>query len=606
MHVIFLILVPLLFLIWYVYNQDVQSTDLNLQALAALQSKYVLLSSDKLDSKEFEKQKLEIMKSIGKDIDQVVESISKDIDQVVESISKEIEQGDESTKKELQTTVAVITSLTSDSEKFKKYMTQSTTGLADANVKIVNMAKEIANKVTKSDLDQVRALLESKVSTTDISKLSELIASIESRVSGAMSKEEIEKIIMTKANQAALENVVASVKEITDSIDWVESSKNQITELTNNMLSLSISAKTNADSMESIKTSMASQLKSLQLSMSSLSEGSNKNMATAMSQIATIKAGLENKADVTVVTTAQTNIKTLLEDVSGLKTSIDIINKSLDKDAKLTYIPEEVVKFLPNDNIRFAMNVDAGVVNIGYSSTYTGSKGTSISLEQVRRILGDYEGIMEFGATVWFKSQKTIDSGRPIKFGTSESYIAALLNPASITTPDRSIQGMSFSPPVIGANNAYTATLTKPIDAKQYDWYKFFSKLTLKAIYSVIQLSSKMDCLMEIVIDFSPRQIVSTIKARSSVIQMKAYKDQPGSRYQSRIYTSGLIDASNGITMPNPEYFLIDKFGPVKAGASRAICPQNSYVCGLENIASNQDLYPLCCSFAPGNSSFEI
>lgn len=41
------------------------------------------------------------------------------------------------------------------------------------------------------------------------------------------------------------------------------------------------------------------------------------------------------------------------------------------------------------------MNVDSGVVNIGYSSTYTGSKGTSISLEQVRRILGDHEGIME-------------------------------------------------------------------------------------------------------------------------------------------------------------------------------------------------------------------
>lgn len=590
MHLIFLILIPLLFLIWYVYTQGANATDLNLQALAALQSKYVLLSSDKLDSKEFEKQKLEIIASINKNI----EKQKLEIDTTKQDVS------------ELQSTIAVITSLTSDSEKFKKYMTQSTSGLADANVKIVNMAKEIANKVNKADLDQVRSLLESKVSTTEVSKLSALIASIESRISGNMSKEEVEKIIMTKADQASLENVVASVKEITDSIEWVGSSKDQINELTNNMISLNISAKTNSDAMESIKTSMASQLKSLQVSMASLSEGSNKNMATAMSQIATIKAGLENKADVTVVTTAQTNIKTLLEDVTGLKTSVDIITKALDKDAKLTYIPEEVVKFLPSDNIRFAMNVDSGVVNIGYSSTYTGSKGTSISLEQVRRILGDYEGIMEFGATVWFKSQKTIDSGRPIKFGTSESYIAALLSPASITTPDRSIQGMSFSPPVIGANNPYTATLTKPIDAKQYDWYKFFSKLTLKAIYSVIQLSSKMDCLMELVIDFSPRQIVNTVKAKPAVIQMKAYKDQPGSRYQPRIYTSGLIDASNGITVPNPEYLLIDKFGPVKAGASRAICPQNSYVCGLENIASNQDLYPLCCSFAPGNSYFEI
>lgn len=160
-----------------------------------------------------------------------------------------------------------------------------------------------------------------------------------------MSKEEVEKIMMTKADQASLENVVASVKEITDSIEWVGSSKDQINELTNNMISLNISAKTNSDAVESIKTSMTSQLKSLQVSMASLSEGSNKNMATAMSQIATIKAGLENKADVTVVTTAQTNIKTLLEDVTGLKTSVDTITKALDKDAKLTYNPRRVLSF---------------------------------------------------------------------------------------------------------------------------------------------------------------------------------------------------------------------------------------------------------------------
>lgn len=59
---------PLLFLIWYVYNQGIDSTDANLQALAALQSKYVLLSSGKLDSNEFEKQKLEIINSMNETI----------------------------------------------------------------------------------------------------------------------------------------------------------------------------------------------------------------------------------------------------------------------------------------------------------------------------------------------------------------------------------------------------------------------------------------------------------------------------------------------------------------------------------------------------------
>lgn len=41
------------------------------------------------------------------------------------------------------------------------------------------MAKEIANKVNKADLDQVRSLLESKASTTEVSKLPALIAYIE-------------------------------------------------------------------------------------------------------------------------------------------------------------------------------------------------------------------------------------------------------------------------------------------------------------------------------------------------------------------------------------------------------------------------------------------
>jgi len=614
---ILLLLLPLLFLAYLVYSNWANSADVNLQALAALQSKYVTLDSGKLDSKEFEKQKLEIIASINKNLDSTKQDVA-----------------------ELQTTIAVITSLSSDSNVFKKYMTQSTSGLADANVKIVNMAKDIASKVNKADLDQVRALLESKVSTTDISKLSSLIASIENKVNGVLSREEVDKIVKVKADQAALENVAASVKEISGKMTLLDSN-NEITKISANIAGLSDLVKNNSESIEVVKTSMSTQLKELEKAISSLGDTDNKNLATAtdqiataMNQIATIRAGLDNKADVTVVsaslankadaktvtdlrttvqtglegkanvsvvTDLQTNVKALLADVPGLKTSIEILTKSLNRDPQINYVPEEVMEFSTADTIRFAMIADSGVVSIGYTDNYTGTKSKSISLEQIKRILRDYDAVLGTSATVSFRSQKSIGiNGRTwISFGSSESYITGLMNPESITSTDRGVQSAKFTPATINANTWVTKKLEKPNPGNPLIWPRFFSRLTMKTIYSIIQLSSRMDCIMEFVLDFNPRESVRTVKEKTSTVQIKAYKDNST---QPRIYFSGAVDASNGLNVPDPEYEIITKYGAV-ANSVKATCPANSYMCGLQDIGG---LYPICCSFNTGMSYTDI
>lgn len=128
--------------------------------------------------------------------------------------------------------------------------------LVDANAKIVSMAKDIANRITKADLDQVRALLESKVSTTDVEKLSSLISSIESRLSGNLSKSEVQKMIMGKADQSAMENVETVVKYINSSISHINESmatKIEIDNVVDNITNLNNLAKTNLDLIESVK-----------------------------------------------------------------------------------------------------------------------------------------------------------------------------------------------------------------------------------------------------------------------------------------------------------------------------------------------------------------
>lgn len=54
---------------------------------------------------------------------------------------------------------------------------------------------------------------------------------------------------------------------------------------------------------------------------------------------------------------------------------------------------------------------------------------------------------------------------------------------------------------------------------------------------------------------------------------------------------SGVIDASNGLIVSDPEYDIIENFGPVKAGASKSICPANSYMGGIENKDETMGVY---------------
>jgi len=652
MHLIFLILIPLLFLIWYVYTQETDATDINLQALAALQSKYVLLSSDKLDSKEFEKQKLEIIDSMNKTIKKELQSKydalssekldSKEfekqklemINSMNETIKKELDskefekqkleiidlinKSSISSKKdlsELQTTIAVITSLKSDSEKFQKYMAASTIGITDANAKIVSMAKDIANRVTKADLEQVRALLESKVSTTDVEKLSSLISSIESRLSGNLSKSEVQQMIMTKADQAAMENIETVVKYINSSISHINEStatKVEIEKVIENITNLNNLAKTNSDSIESVKKDTSVELSSLKNLISSL-EG--KEIANIIAQIDIIQQGLENKADVTVVTGIQNNLNKILLDIPELRNSIEIINKSLGKDAKLYYESDSSKWFKGYTNIRFAMNVKSGVIDIGYTDNYKGDKLASLTLDQFRRLLGDNYSSLNTGS-LWFRTSKDINPGKDIKLGTAESYIAALLNLPNISSPDTEIQKTVFNADVIKANTDYNIKLSKTgyngswVDSTiTQQWREFIDRLMQKSIPASAQLSSRMDCIIEMVIDFQMKKNASLDLLPSGEIQMKVYRDQANyskGKLQPRIYMSGLIDASNGLIVSDPEYAIIENFGPVKAGASKSICPANSYMCGIENKAETVGIYPLCCSFSPGNSSFNM
>lgn len=594
----FLILLLIIGFIWLAYGQSQSQyqDDLSLTELAALQSKYAMLE---LDVKDFEKQKLEILNSINK-------------------ISPE-----------LQAAVAVITSLTADSAMFKKHMTASVNGLADANIKIVNMAKEIATRITKADLDQVRALLESKVSTTDVAKLTDLIYSIDSKVDGTLSKEEIYKIVKDKADQAALANVIASVKEISNNLSIV--SKDNVNSIVQDIILLKTQIN---DNTAEVKESMIASLKSLENML---------NESTA-EQIATIRKGLEDKIDVTVSfaqkmstdfnattdeikkniatneklgtaaitalqtneklgTTAiadlQTNVKTLLGNIPELKNSIAIITKALDNDAKLTYIPEDSIEFKAGTPVRFAMFADSGVINIGYTANYTGEKIKSVSLEQIKRILGEYDASIGDSANVWFRSEKNINTGGRtwISFGIAESYVLALMDPDCLKEPERTLQLMKYTPATISANTSVSKTLSKSNPLNPLIWPTFFSRLTLKAIYSMIQLSSRMDCRLEFVLDFKVRQDVKTVKARPAVIQMKAFKDQPydlNNRYQPRIYFGGVVDASNGLTVPDAEYTMV-----LNATVDeKVICPMNSYMCGLYKSSS-----PICCSFNPGAST---
>jgi len=607
---IILILIPLLFIAYLVYSNWSNPTDADLQALAALQSKYVTLDSGKLDSKEFEKQKLEIIASINKNLDSAKQDIA-----------------------ELQTTIAVITSLSADSNVFKKYMTESTNGIADANAKIVEMAKDIATKVNRVDLDQVRALLESKVSTTDISKLSSLIESIESKVNGALSKEEITKIVKEKADQSALENVAMAVNEISNKLALIPNYNSEIDIISENITDLSNLVKNNTESADLIKGNMSKQLITLQNAIASMGDVDDKNLATAMSQIAMIKAGLDNKADVTIISTMraeidskadvkslvdlqtavnkeladntilvtgmQSSIQKLLADVPELKTSIDIITKSLDQPTKsieqsITYTPDEEIEFKTTDTIRFAMTVRSGVVKMGYSEYYKGINYKTITLEQLMYILRNYEGILGNSAKVAFISDRAIDAldANTVSFGKAENYLIALLFPESIPSSDRTLQKSKFPRyRLMGAS----ANLDR--GAGDPEWPIFFTRLVMKAIYAVIQLSSRMDCFMELRLEFKPTVDVKTISEKPSDVQIKVYKDKS---VQSRIHFSAAIDASNGLTVPYPEYNVQNGSGPV-LGESNVICPSNSYMCGLNGLA-NGGLYPVCCSFHPGMS----
>lgn len=580
-------------LMYYTYTKESTLMSLNSANLAKLAELQSIIAT-KASSPDLYAVKLDLLKKISSTIESV-SATQADVDT-------------------LKLTTSIISNLSEDSSSFKKFMEESIAGSAESNLKIVNMAKDIATKVSKDDLT---GLLSSKANIGDVSRLATLITNIENRLGNNISEKKVLEIISVKADKAVVDNIVSSVSDMNARLvtmiqdtSAVESVKydlgNAVAGINKSIDDLRNSSK---DELSGKLDSLLKEtIEPLSNSLASSTESLKKSIDDMVSQISTMKAGLDGKADVTLVNSMNTNLQKLLVDVPELRSSMEILYSMV---TKLYYVPENAVTFSPGTTYRFAMVADSGVANISYRS-YNKDINTSISLEQMRHLISANDGAIAFGSKVWFRSQIPIDSGKPTRF-IPHSYIQALMNLDSLVVPAGSVMAdfsYEFSPAPIASNTDYNVVLNKPTAWSTYpesESLLILSRIMNRAIQSIINLSSRYDCAMEIVIDFSVTRSITSVKARPAVIEWKSSKDQSfrtGSRYQPKVYVNAAIDASNGLIVPTPTYFLPESYlgGINVTKDSKARCPMNSYMCGLQNIGSSQIMYPMCCEFNPGTS----
>lgn len=624
------------------------------------------------------------IESIGKDLSGVVDSIStlrdsidkslQERDLIVSEIGKRLvdaelsgsASADDITK--LKATVAVITSLSEDSASFKKFMIQSSKGSEDANTRIVSLAKDVADKVSKADFDSLKTAMYGKANASDLAKLASTIAAIDTRF---MSKEEVLKILETKALQVDVENSIAGVKNIVSGLD--SNFKKSIEELAESLSGMSDLVTKNADMSKADLTLAKAELSTaIQKISDALVDYSSKkttddilarvataeqkvssqddrlnaaeqktngldvadttkrlsdaekgllalggrmtsaeqSVTSAVTQLATINAGLKDKADVTVTNKLTTDLATALSSLSSMKTSIETITKTMGAiKPVLKYTPDPQTSFSAGSaNITLPMVIKSGLVSIEYPSWASSYKKTTVGLETFNILLKYFDMPFDIGqATVSYRSNKSLSGDYNMYFGTAESYVLGLMRPSSIDNNNTRVQSTKFKPGNLDANTTYNVTLDKS-GADVVGWKRFHQRLLHRGINSMIQVSSRYDCTIEVVATFFNNQNLFLPNDRpldESSVEWKVYRDQTtggGNRHQPRIIPNAVIDASNGLLIPEPDYLSFGDSGVVSNSSSRSICPRNTYVCGIENTGTGYSLSTLCCRLNPGSN----
>ncbi len=608
MHTIILaaVVIALIFAVGYLYTES----SAQLELLAAVQSKIVAMSKSEDAALKDRDQLLTKVKESSSDLKQELLGLIAERDDIIASL-----------RDQDKATAAVITSLTSEFATFKNVMDTASKGSEAANSKIVSMSKDIADRVVKSDFDQLKTSVLGKANASDFAKLATSVSAIDSKITtNYVSKDYVANIVASLADKVALESALAEVRKVANDLSIEASSREELSSKIKDILE--------------------------KVYDTSLSD----KVADTINALSTIKAGLDGKADVVVVNSVSAELATAVSQVSNLKTTMNTIGAVLDTlkvssassasvdtlktsmttitdslkasissvsdtvnsvksdvdtlktSAKMRYQGTPSKTIQPGTKLRFAMVADQGIVSEGAYSNYPGTKTDSISLEQMRLLCQTFDASIAWPVTIWFRSQKDIGAWDNMVLSTSDSYIAALLgwgtlDPANVNMHQVFSSGLG----VISGGKSYETTINRSSPDFIYA-YRFYARLINRAIQAMIQLSSRLDCAIEFVMDFKTRGLVETVKARDVDVQWKVYKDQSflNGRYQPRLYANAAIDASNGLIVPHGEYIVPDNSGAVSAKDSKAVCPLNTYMCGMSNSGTAQNIKPMCCSFNPG------
>ncbi len=608
MHTIILaaVVIALIFAVGYLYTES----SAQLELLAAVQSKIVAMSKSEDAALKDRDQLLTKVKESSSDLKQELLGLIAERDDIIASL-----------RDQDKATAAVITSLTSEFATFKNVMDIASKGSEAANSKIVSMSKDIADRVVKSDFDQLKTSVLGKANASDFAKLATSVSAIDSKITtNYVSKDYVANIVASLADKVALESALAEVRKVANDLSIEASSREELSSKIKDILekvydtSLSDKVADTINALSTIKAGLDG--KADVVVMNSVSA----ELATVVSQVSnlkttmntigavldTLKASSASSASVDTLKTSMTtitdslkaSISSVSDTVNSVKSDVDTLKTS----AKMRYQGTPSKTIQPGTKLRFAMVADQGIVSEGAYSNYPGTKTDSISLEQMRLLCQTFDASIAWPVTIWFRSQKDIGAWDNMVLSTSDSYIAALLgwgtlDPANVNMHQVFSSGLG----VISGGKSYETTINRSSPDFIYA-YRFYARLINRAIQAMIQLSSRLDCAIEFVMDFKTRGLVETVKARDVDVQWKVYKDQSflNGRYQPRLYANAAIDASNGLIVPHGEYIVPDNSGAVSAKDSKAVCPLNTYMCGMSNSGTAQNIKPMCCSFNPG------
>ncbi len=608
MHTIILaaVVIALIFAVGYLYTES----SAQLELLAAVQSKIVAMSKSEDAALKDRDQLLTKVKESSLDLKQELLGLIAERDDIIASL-----------RDQDKATAAVITSLTSEFATFKNVMDIASKGSEAANSKIVSMSKDIADRVVKSDFDQLKTSVLGKANASDFAKLATSVSAIDSKITTSyVSKDYVANIVASLADKASLESALAEVRKVANDLSIEASSREELSSkikvILEKVYDTTLSDKV-ADTINALSTIKAGlDGKADVVVVNSVSA----ELATAVSQVSnlkttmntigavldTLKASSASSASVdtlkTSMTTITDSIKASISSVSDTVNSVKSDVDTLKTSTKMRYQGTPSKTIQPGTKLRFAMVADQGIVSEGAYSNYPGTKTDSISLEQMRLLCQTFDASIAWPVTIWFRSQKDIGAWDNMVLSTSDSYIAALLgwgtlDPANVNMHQVFSSGLG----VISGGKSYETTINRSSPDFIYA-YRFYARLINRAIQAMIQLSSRLDCAIEFVMDFKTRGLVETVKARDVDVQWKVYKDQSflNGRYQPRLYANAAIDASNGLIVPHGEYIVPDNSGAVSAKDSKAVCPLNTYMCGMSNSGTAQNIKPMCCSFNPG------